>query len=623
MDLAVNDQAQTFEQSPRRTGPPWYGEISSGLSIRSHFIVTGNVRDLYPLGGEAGTEFVTFAEAVWRAAEARGCVGLLVHDPVDGLRLHAECDPRLEAVLADCGIRTGAVADTPDALGALAGRVADEARLPIALLVDYASALLRQPGPATERLFVRLDKASRGPAPERPEIDWDCPARNPVFWIAERAGDFPAWFTAQNAGVRKLILGMPDLSDRIALVDSLVPRLGDAGELEGGEREARVEQFAVSCEGMTLAEMRGVVELARTEGFGLRRIGEALRSYKIGTTRNPWTSSVMRSRVRNSETLLQRRVLGQERAVEKTYDILVRSIMGLSGSQTSSRGNRPRGVLFFVGPTGVGKTELAKAVTEVLFGDETAMQRFDMSEFVNEESIGRLIGPPPGAPGHEHGGELVNRVRERPFSVFLFDEIEKGHPRILDAFLQILDDGRLTDTRGETGHFSESLIIFTSNVGIVGGDRSTNMGQNILPSDAHDVLEEKLTQAVSNHFRYELKRPELMNRMGQNIVAFEFIHPKSAAVIFEALVKRVLAAVLEEHGVEVTLSEEARGQLMDLCISELGDGGRGVGNRIETHLINPLSRLLFRRDGAGPLTITGVEREGREVRLVCEGKAAA
>ena len=598
--------------------PTWFQELASGLAIRSQFVISGNVRDLYPVRGTSEIEFVPFDTAVWRVFEERGCAALLIHDPVDGLRLHPECDERVALVLRDCGIELGTVARTAEETAELAKHVMAEVRAPMALMLDYASTVIRRPGDEVDRLFVAMDKAARAPAPVRPDIGWDCPPRNPVLWVVDRPGDLPEWFVTRNPALRDMVIGLPDLGGRVSFLNVSVDSLHDHAIMPLEDRKARIEQFAVRCEGITLKDMRGIIDLARSENIGLTDIGEALRSYRLGTTRNPWTSTVMRRRVGNSKTVLENRVKGQPRALEKTYDILMRSIMGLSGAQTTNRGNRPRGVLFFVGPTGVGKTELAKAVAEVMFGDETAMQRFDMSEFMAENSIGRLIGPPPGAPGHENGGELVNAVRARPFSVFLFDEIEKGHPRILDAFLQILDDGRLSDSRGETGFFSEALIIFTSNIGMVGGDRSANSGQNILPSDSREALEEKLTRAVGDHFRFELKRPELMNRLGQNIVPFEFINTRSSTVIFNAVVRRVVAAVQEEHGVEVVLSDEAHEALKALCTFELNDGGRGIGNRIESNLINPLARLLFRRNELKRLTITDIDPGEGETRLIVD-----
>lgn len=594
------------------SAPTWLEEIGSGLAVRSQFVLSGNVRDLYPVPEADGVRFLSFPSAIWRMIEPRGILALLVHDPVEGLRMHEDCDHRFADVLRDCGIPLGMAAETPQALSQLIARVSREARLPIGMIVDYASTQVRHDPVAVDRLCVAMDKLTRGPKLERPPMEFSCPPSNPIFWMVERPGDLPEWFLGRNAAVRDLVIALPDLSDRVAFASREVGRLRVPAEMTAADRRRQIERLALGGDGMGLTELRAVVDLAVDKGFSLAEIDMAIRSFRIGTTRNPWTSRVMRDRVRSALTLLETRVKGQPRAIAKTYDILVRSIMGLSAAQTSSRGNRPRGVLFFVGPTGTGKTELAKAVTEVLFGDESAMQRFDMSEFVSEGSMGRLIGPPPGSPGYEQGGELINAVRSKPFSVFLFDEIEKGHPRILDAFLQILDDGRLTDTRGETGYFSESLIIFTSNVGIVGGDSSYNSGQNVTPSDRGEALEDKLTDAVSNHFRYQLKRPELFNRMGQNVVAFEFINPKNAYVIFNALLKKVLKAVMEEHGIPVTFTEEAKDELMALCTEEIMDGGRGIGNRIEKYFINPVSRLLFDREDLKTVTITAVRIEGRE-----------
>ena len=325
----------------------------------------------------------------------------------------------------------------------------------------------------------------------------------------------------------------------------------------------------------------------------------------------------MRSRMLRAKEILTGRIKGQGNAIEKTLEILVRSIVGLSGAQNSSRHSRPRGVLFFVGPTGVGKTELAKAVTELLFGDDMACQRFDMSEFMEEDSINRLIGAPPGHPGYERGGELINAIHKRPFSVLLFDEIEKAHPRILDMFLQILDEGRLTDARGSTAYFSEALIIFTSNLGMIGKDQSQNMGMNILPSDAYPELERKIVDAVRGYFKYELLRPELVNRIGRNIVAFDFIDGETASLIFTSIIERVLTAVRAEHAVDIEIAPAALQELRMLCTSDWFEGGRGIGNRIESHFINPLSRVLFDRQPEHRMVVQSVSEVGGKTQLEC------
>jgi ATP-dependent Clp protease ATP-binding subunit ClpA len=268
--------------------------------------------------------------------------------------------------------------------------------------------------------------------------------------------------------------------------------------------------------------------------------------------------------------------------------------MGLTGAQTRSSGNRPRGVLFFAGPTGVGKTELAKTLTQLIFGDERAYVRFDMSEFAEEHTGARLLGAPPGYIGYDAGGELTNAVREKPFSVVLFDEIEKAHPRILDKFLQILEDGRLTDGRGETAYFSEAILVFTSNLGITVEDDHGRRVQNVSVDDPQEVVEARVRGAIQDYFKFRLSRPEILNRIGDNIVVFGFITPDIAAQIFAGMLRNVQARVRNEHKVDLAIDETVRAQLQELCTRDLSNGGRGIGNRLESLFVNPLSRALFR-----------------------------
>ena len=299
-----------------------------------------------------------------------------------------------------------------------------------------------------------------------------------------------------------------------------------------------------------------------------------------------------------------RSVKGQSRAVQQTLDILKRSVTGLTAAQASSSGNKPRGVLFFAGPTGVGKTELAKAITRLLFGDESACVRFDMSEFSAEHSDARLIGAPPGFVGHDAGGELVNAIRQRPFSVVLFDEIEKAHPLILDKFLQILDDGRLTDGRGDTVYFSESVIIFTSNLGVYVRNEVGEPVLNVSPDDHYEDVSTRIHRAIGNHFRFALQRPELLNRIGDNIVVFDFIRADVAGQIMDKMLGNIIERVREEHDVTLVVGEQPYATLVEQCLSDLTHGGRGIGNRLESVLINPLARALFDFEFEAGQTIT-------------------
>lgn len=325
----------------------------------------------------------------------------------------------------------------------------------------------------------------------------------------------------------------------------------------------------------------------------LAEVGDAVRCFQVGALDNPWKKAYLRERIQNAAEELGRRVKGQKPAIIKTVDILMRSVMGLTGAHAAAVSRRPRGALFFAGPTGVGKTDLARALTALLFGDERAYIRFDMSEFAAEHADARLLGAPPGYVGYDAGGELTNAVRARPFSVVLFDEIEKAHPRILDKFLQILEDGRLTDGRGATVYFSEAILIFTSNLGITIQDDAGQRRPRVRPGDPYEQVERQVRAAIGDYFKFTLGRPELLNRIGDHIVVFDFIQPAIAEQIFAGMLDRVAGRIADEHELTLVVPEPVRQQLRAWCTQDLSDGGRGIGNRLETTLVNPLARALF------------------------------
>ena len=363
--------------------------------------------------------------------------------------------------------------------------------------------------------------------------------------------------------------------------------------------------------------MSDITELADRQGLGLPDIEDAVRCYKVGALDNPWRKDYLRAKIRNAQAFIEDRVKGQRPAVVKTLDILKRSVMGLTGAQARSGGSRPRGVLFFAGPTGVGKTELAKTLTQLVFGDERAYLRYDMSEFAEEHTSARLLGAPPGYIGFDAGGELTNAVREKPFSVVLFDEIEKAHPRILDKFLQILEDGRLTDGRGDTAYFSETILVFTSNLGTYVEDAQGQRIQNVRPGDPYETVEARIRAAIGDYFKFKLSRPELLNRIGDNIVVFNFITPEVAERIFDSMLRNVARRLFEEFKVKLSMPQELRKELLERCTRDLDHGGRGIGNQLESVFINPLSRVLFEIDleGKQTLAVTALSEADKVITL--------
>ena len=276
-------------------------------------------------------------------------------------------------------------------------------------------------------------------------------------------------------------------------------------------------------------------------------------------------------------------------------------------------------MLFFAGPTGTGKTETAKALAEKLFGDESACIRFDMSEYGQSHSDQKLMGAPPGYIGYEAGGQLTNAVKKNPFAILLFDEIEKAHPSILDKFLQLLEDGRMTDGQGNTVYFSETIIIFTSNLGMYVKDAFGNRHANVTMDMSYSEVEDAIRQAVGDFFKLELGRPEILNRIGENIVVFDFIRQEAGEAILRAQVNKIIRRMEEQKRIRITITDEAYDQLRQAALADLSNGGRGVGNQVESLLINPLSRWLF--DNAvladADVTITAFDTQSRPAALTC------
>jgi ATP-dependent Clp protease ATP-binding subunit ClpB len=604
-------------QERRRSRPAWLETLVTGLSIHSHFAMSGNVRDLFPVETQAGLDFLPFEEVVRGELKGVGIETVLTFDPIEGIDVHGRSDQKLRATLDKVGAFSPPGTDEASRLEQLIRSINTSPKTSAGLIINYASHLTAAGDADLERLLVVTDKITRWAALRSPTVQRIyAPHHNPIIWILDRPGDLPDWFVIGNHCLRQIRVDLPDLEDRFAFSKLLADKFHDVAKFNPSDQVAALQQFALQTEGMALTEMSAVAELAVQQSLGLNQTGDAIRIYRTGIRRNPWGSPILMERLKQGGEILGKRVKGQDHAIAKALQILIRSAIGLSGSQTSSRLNRPRGVMFFAGPTGVGKTELAKSITELLFGDEALCQRFDMTEFSSERSVSRLIGAPPGYVGHELGGELTNAVQRRPFSVILFDEIEKAHPRILDMFMQILDEGRLTDSRGETCYFSDSFIIFTSNVGVIGDNTATNMGMEILPSDSYVSLRSKLLEGVRKYFVQHLRRPELLNRIGQNVVAFDFIHSDSAKMIFTSILERVVKTVLVEHGVEVVIGPKALSALASLCMSDWLDGGRGIANQIETNFVNPLAEALLEHRTERVIRIEEIECFGDEVRLI-------
>jgi len=583
-------------------------DVGRLISVRSQFVLAGNIRDLFFNGKQPAP--VPILDSICSFMRESGAEYILLWDMIDGLNPHPNSPETRKKVKADFELEIPSGGHNPFSLDKLANlikratQIGENQASPCrtAIVIDFASRLTAEPERTPDRerqFFIACEKYALQAQPFKSKGKESelAPTFNPVFWLANGERDIPSWFSVNSPRVYNVAVALPDYDARKGMALAGAGQLLPKGAPEA--HEAFASQVADLSDRMTLRGVLDVIRLAKANSIKAEDIDEAVTSYKVGDLnfQSPWRGNGLRDRIASAERSgeIQNRVLGQQTAVTKTLDILKRSSYGLSGAQARSSGSRPKGVLFFAGPTGVGKTELAKTVTKMIFGDEAAYLRFDMSEFSAEHSDARLIGSPPGYVGHDAGGELTNALRERPFRVVLFDEIEKANPRILDKFLQILEDGRLTDGRGETVYFSESLIIFTSNVGIFEVLKDGTKVQNVFPSTPPEQVESIVREKIEDFFTYKLGRPEILNRLGDNIVVFNFIAPEIGSQILELMLENVAQRIFQENRATISYGEKARSVLVEHCVSDLNHGGRGIGNKLESVLINPLARALFQR----------------------------
>ena len=309
------------------------------------------------------------------------------------------------------------------------------------------------------------------------------------------------------------------------------------------------------------------------------------------------------------EDELHKRVIGQDEAVKALAQSIRRTRSGLKDP------NRPGGSFIFAGPTGVGKTELAKALAEFLFGDEDALIQLDMSEFSEKHTASRLFGAPPGYVGYDEGGQLTEKVRRKPFSVVLFDEVEKAHPDIFNSLLQILEEGRLTDSQGRKVDFKNTVIIMTTNLGTRDINKGVLTGFQTADNSTHDYgrMKAKVAEELKQHFR-----PEFLNRVDDTIVFPSLTKPEIARIVDLMIAK--LAKRMEDQDMRLQLTDEARELLADVGFDPVL-GARPLRRAIQREIEDALSeRILFGELQPGQVVTVGVSGEGKDRTFTFNGE---
>ena len=392
----------------------------------------------------------------------------------------------------------------------------------------------------------------------------------------------------------------PELKDRKTELDKLAAEEEQAGVERDYERAARKKADRLRME----EEFNELRDKWETE----HKLDEVVDVNDIAQVVAQWTgipvSQMLESeadRLLHMEERLSERVIGQEEAIKAISDAIRRARAGLKDPR------RPIGSFIFIGPSGVGKTELAKALAEFMFGDEEAMVRLDMSEYREQHTVSRLFGAPPGYVGYEEGGQLTEAVRRRPYRVILFDEIEKAHPEVWNALLQILDDGRLTDGQGQVVDFRNTVLIMTSNLGTEFVRQGGTLGfLQDNSSDEDRAQHEKIQKALKTTFR-----PEFLNRIDE-IIMFSPLSIEQMYKIVDLQMQEVRER-LAEHGLNVSITEAAVHWLAEVGFDP-GFGARPLRRALQKHVESPLSiSVLAGQFDKGDTVIVDLDTENKQL----------
>lgn len=591
-----------------------FNKIKREAGIKKCVIIDGNVGDVYL---DEKKRIVTLREYLENMFQEMDYKDIVYWDRVEGatgaidkLTLTDEAD--VEGDDYDLGeeenpkSQQGLFKSPSDILNVIYKNVSDRKKK-IAFIINWSEYIFGTNGLSEEERqnITLLGKALKDRKVEYSNLDCN---ESVVIMVLNKASGLPLSFYQGNPEVEIVTLQKPDRSERKEMIEKIEDSFDV--RLKTGTNSLLDNENIECIDMLEDFTNREIIQLARLSRKEEKMTFEKLfYLFKYGEKENPW-EKLEYSRVKNIKKELSERVIGQEEAIDKIEKTVVKAYMGLTGLHKVSSRSMPKGVFFFVGPTGVGKTELSKALAKFLFGDEQACIRFDMSEYAQENSDQKLIGAAPGYVGYEEGGQLTNAIKEHPFSVVLFDEIEKAakpNPRILDIFLQILEDGRLTDSKGETVYFADTIIVFTSNLGA---------NQVQASSDKEGVAKEFI-KIVKDYFDNELKRPELLGRIGyNNIVPFNFIQDKEFQYkICKNKLKPVIKGIEEKYKLELEFEKEM--EAIDYILSgvDSSKGGRDILNAINDRLLDPLAMYLFEnkddlRAMKGMRIIAKVAKEG-------------
>ena len=580
----------------------WMTELDKQLRRGKHVLLYGNVEDRY----ELNDRYDPLDKCLDSYFRDRGYCGIIHYDIAEKGRVFPEASKN--------------VFRTCDSVDQIRRHLVDQDDNPVAAVFEYTDRMSGNPQQQTEaerKELILLKKTftqARRITPEKLQehsalsIEELSGRRNCMIFVASSLQALPSWFYQDHPSLALIRIPRPESQQRETFINRFFDKFAEI-DISESDKKAIRQTFIDNTEDLTISDMISIARTAQSEHRickSAQEMKDLIFYYRYGAMDDPW-EEFNREKIRDAYTEISKRVIGQDSAVSRIVNMLKLANVGITMSPSSgSGGGKPKGVFFFVGPTGVGKTELAKALAQQIFGDENRMHRFDMSEYAEKHAAEKLTGSPPGYVGYEEGGQLTNFVRENPCSILLFDEIEKADGGVLDKFLQILEDGRLTDGKGLTVYFNQSIIIFTSNIGAESLLNIEGMDNVSDESPAYEDVRRHFYSEVQRHFVEKLGRPEIFNRLGNNILGFDLLRPKHIKGIFKKFMRN-LEKSAESHNFKLayknasgTVTDKSEESLLCQWIIEImkqrGNllyGGRRIRVQMEENIEQPLAGWIF------------------------------